>query len=68
MKIEDLLISKPKKSESNTEWIAIRKKDYPEAFQIARDLKNRVNKSGVNYFVAMCFTHMKEILPLLKPR
>lgn len=65
MKVEDLLIQNPRKSESNTEWIAIRKSKYPEAFKIARDLKNRVTKAGVNYFVALCFLHMKEILPIL---
>ena len=65
MKETDLLISNPRKTQSNTEWIAIRKKDYPEAFKIARDMKNRVNKSGVNYFVALCLLNKAKILPIL---
>jgi len=67
MRVEDLLIApKTRTTQSNKHWIAIDGNKYPDAFKTVTLLKDKIQPSGVAYFVVLCLRNMSKILPLLE--
>lgn len=67
MKVEDLLIApKTRTTQTNKHWIAIDGVKYPEEYKTVIQLKDKIQPSGVAYFVVLCLRNMSKILPLLE--